>query len=169
MAVVCLAILPASGAEQPAAAELRKAPLVVVTSSSILNAVNRADAIAAAKIWMGLIGQRRGFDLDIRVHVSESLDDVKSRVQDGSSNLVVLDSIEYLNLAALGLLDPVATAVRGKSVKSSYCLVVNRDSGLNSVEDLGGKRISVFAVSNAHIAKIWLDGVRQNSRRVAGQ
>lgn len=144
-------------AQTAPAAPLRKGTLVVLSSSSILSAVNRADAIAAARVWMGVIGRRSGYDLDVRIQVSESPEDIKSRILDGSSNLVVLDAIEYLSMADLGLLEPVATGVRGKTAGSTYCLVVHRDSRVASLDDLAGKRISLFAPSNSRLGKIWLD------------
>ena len=60
--------------------ELRHARLYVVASSQVFNKVNRDDARVALKVWFTVLAQQRGFLLDSKVDILDSVAEIKERL-----------------------------------------------------------------------------------------
>jgi len=151
-----VAINPAGQAQS--APPLRHTRLHVLASRSLAAGLNVADVQAAGTVWLQVIGRRRGFQLDSRFEVVESLEVIRKQLEEFSADLVILDPIEYLKLAPLGLLQPFVAIARGKNgTLQNDLLVVNRASGSSDVADLRGKNILSCSRSETDMGRIWIE------------
>jgi len=149
---------PALAQQQDAPPGVRRSHLAVLYSSSLFRTVSRNDAIAAMRVWVDTIGQQKGFQLDCSVSVAENEAEIKRLVQEGPSGLVLLDPVEYFELAGLGLLEPAFTGTRGKGDESlQFLLVANREPGLTTVSGLRGKTLAIQTDSRADLGRMWIE------------
>ena len=154
---ICLLGLAAL-AQQSGPPALRKADLVVLVSSSVLRSVNRNEAMASAKVWLDVVARRRGFRVDSRFEVTDSQEDIRKRVEQGTVSMVFLDVMEYLSLPRPELLSPLLTSAA--AAFRSYLLVVPSGEA-STVEELRGRSVSFYSLSNAYLGRKWLEVVLQ--------
>ena len=143
---------------------LRKAHMQVVSSSSLFQSTNRNDATAALRVWMDLLGQRRGFQIDLTVDVLDDIAEIRRRVQAGTVSLLALDPVEYLKLGETPSLDPVfSTSRTDVGVSPHYVALVRDESGISSLEGLRGRSAIVYAPTAAQIGRIWMNSMLQEA------
>jgi ABC-type phosphate/phosphonate transport system substrate-binding protein len=155
-----LLLLSAFGfAQDPPAGGLRHARLYEVASSKMLNNVNRSDAQAALKVWAELMGQQKGFLLDTKVDIVDTIAELIARLESRSVDVMAICVTEFLELEARRLAMPVFTNGRGihGDAPYSYMLVVKGSTAATSLAELRGKNILVSSrtLENAGIA--WLE------------
>jgi phosphonate transport system substrate-binding protein len=139
--------------------ELVHARLHGVASSRVFNNVNRNDASAALKVWFEVLAQRRGFLLDSRVDVLDSMTEIKERLQSHSVELVMMGITDYLELEGSRMVEPVLTDARNwqGGALYSYVLLVNPSSGTTTIASLRGKNIRVSSRGAGKTGMAWLD------------
>jgi hypothetical protein len=158
-----LLLVPASfravpAAEQEAPPELPPAHMDVIYSSSLFRTVSKNDAIAALRVWVETVSRNYGFLVDCHVAVAENVGEIKRRLQEGPISIVVLDPIEYFELAGLGVLEPAFTGTRGKEDESlQYLLVTSRESGMTTISGLHCKTLVIQISSRADLGRMWID------------
>lgn len=137
----------------------RRARLYGIASSGILNHVNHNDARAALKVWFDLVGQQRGFLLDSRVDIIDTVAEIRARLQSHSADLVMMGIPAYLELESSHLVAPVLTDARGaqRAAAYSYVLLVNRSQTAASVGGMRGKNILVFSRDGQLTGTAWLE------------
>lgn len=138
---------------------LRHALLRGVASSRMFNSVNRNDARAALKVWFDALARQKGFLLDSKVDIVDSVTQIRERLQSHSVELVMLSVTEYLELESSRLIVPVLTDVRSGQGGAlySYVLLVNPSSGATTIASLRGKNILVSSRGAGHTGGVWLD------------
>lgn len=137
---------------------LRPVRMVVLCSQSLLHSINRADAVAAAKSWMGVVARRRRFQLDGPIMISQSLAESRRLIQAGDADLVMLDAVEYLKLAPMQMIEPIGSFGSSASgAMTTYLLLAGSGTGVTRIEDLKGKRLNLSGRSMAGIGRMWLD------------
>src|ERR1035437_5382024 len=139
--------------------ELRHARLYGVASSKTFNNVNRNDARAALKVWFDVVGQQRGFVLDSKVDIVDSVAEIRARLESHSVELVMLGITDYLELESSRLVVPVLTDSRSAhgGALYSYLLLVNPSSGATAIASLRGKNILVSSRGGYNTGLAWLD------------
>ena len=70
---------------------------------------NRNDARAALTVWYNRIGQQRGFLLDTRVDIVDTVAEIRGRLEKRSADLISMGVADYLELESSGLMIPVLT------------------------------------------------------------
>ena len=147
----------AAGAPDPAPA-LRSTRLDVYYSSSLFRTVSKNDAIAAMQVWLTTVGRQKGFAVEAHVAVADDLDQMKKFVRESRPGLVLLDPLEYFELAGMGLLDPAFFGTKGKGDEAvQYLLLARQDPGIASLADLRGKSLITYASSRAELARKWVE------------
>jgi len=146
-------------ADQPPKGGLRHARLYEVVSSKVLHNVNRTDAQAALTVWAELMGKQKGFLLDTKVDIVDTVGELIARLNSRSVDVLAVCVTEFLELESLHLVIPVFTSGRGARGEShfSYVVVVKSSSTATGIAGLRGKNVLVFSrtLENAGIA--WLD------------
>src|ERR1035437_6729396 len=89
--------------------ELRHARLYAIATSKTFNHVNRNNARAALKVWFDVVGQQRGFVLDSKVDIVDSVTEIRERLESHSVELVVMGITDYLELESSRLVDRKST------------------------------------------------------------
>jgi ABC-type phosphate/phosphonate transport system substrate-binding protein len=141
---------------------VRHAHMDVLYSSSLFRTVSKNDAIAAIRAWTETVSRQNGFLLDCNVSVAEDVAEIRRRLQEGLTGLVLVDPLEYFELAGSGLLDPVFTATRGKGDESlQFLLVANREPGLTTISGLRGKTLAIQTDSRADLGRMWIEVLLQ--------
>ena len=138
---------------------LRPARLYGIATSTMFDNVNRNDARAALKVWFDVVGRQRGFVLDSKIDVVDSVAEIRERLLSHSVNLISLAVIDYLEMESSRLLVPVLTDSRSPrgTAPYSYVLVVGPSSGATTIAGLRGKNILTSSRGAGRTAAVWLD------------
>ena len=64
-----------------ALAQNRRARLYEIASSKTIRNVNKSDVRAALKVWVELIAQQKGFSLDSKVDIVDTVGEITERLQ----------------------------------------------------------------------------------------
>jgi len=137
---------------------MRPVRLRVLYSNSVFTSVNRNDALAALKVWIDLIGKSRGFLLETEVGSFDRLEEAEKRIQDGTVDLLVLNSMEFLQNRQAAKLDAAFVPT-----SDDYVLVVRRDGKVRSLGDLQGKSL-ILSRLGADWGRVWLDRMLAEQR-----
>jgi ABC-type phosphate/phosphonate transport system substrate-binding protein len=148
---VLLGALPAG---LPAGQELR-----VAFTQHAFSGVNRADAEAAFKVFVGTMAVKRGWDVAVDVRMVDRPTDLDAAIDAGAVNLLVLDTWTYLESAAASALEPVFVSSEAGDATKQLVLLTRRDSGLDSLDALRGRTLVVQSASNATLGFRWLQTV----------
>ena len=144
---------------------LRTTRLDMVFSASLFRAANRDDAIAAIRVWASMFARTHSFPLDPNVAVVDDVAELRKRVLAGSAGVLVLEVVEYFQLADLTAVEPVLCALQGEGrVPPRYMLLVGAGSGISSLEALRSKSIIIHAITGANLGKVWLDAMFYDGR-----
>ena len=140
---------------------LRRTQFRDISSSQTFNHINRNDARAAVKAWFEVVAQQKGFLLDSKVDIVDSMAEVRERLQSHSVELVTLSVSDYLELETSGLIVPVLTDTRNgqKGALYSYVLLVNPASGVTTIGGLRGRNILVSSRVGSNTGIAWIDVV----------
>jgi hypothetical protein len=128
-------------AEAQQTTAIRRAALNVVFSTSHLRAASKNDARAAMRVWLETAGARNGFKLDCNVTLTDSLAELKKRVQEGLVHLLLLDTLEYFDLSEQSPLEPAFVGIGTGTADMQLTLVTNRESGVSALRDLRGRSL----------------------------
>jgi len=124
----------------------------------MLHSANRADAIAAMKVWCDIVGRNRGFLLDSSIEVIDSFNTLERRIQDGTGDVLIMESTDYFKVEPLRVLSPVFFSRRRKDAPlDDHVLLVHRDSGITSLEQLRGKTAAFYSRTAANYGRLWMD------------
>ena len=137
--------------------QLRNVRLNVMYSSTLFSSVNRNDALAAIKVWIETIGRNRGFLLETRTMLFDSLAEAEKEIHENSADLVILDTVQYLKSAQAWNLDPqFIPGDQDAKTPDDYVVVVRRDRNLKSLADLRGKSV-IFYKLGPNWGRLWMD------------
>jgi ABC-type phosphate/phosphonate transport system substrate-binding protein len=137
---------------------LRPSRLRGIASSRVFADVNRNDARAGLKVWFDVVARERGYVLDSKVDILDSVAEIGERLRSNSVELVTLGARDYLELENSNLLVPVLTDARTTGgALFSYVLLVNASAGATSVANLRGKNILVSARGSGETGMAWLE------------
>jgi phosphonate transport system substrate-binding protein len=146
---------PGAGVE---AGELNRIQIRGVASSTIFSAINRNDARAAIKVWFDIMAQQIGFQPDSRVDISDSIQEIRERLQNHSVDVLLMGASDYLELESSRLMVPVLADARGsEGTAYSYVLLVNPSLGASTIARLRGRNILVSSRGSGKTAAIWLE------------
>ena len=130
----------------------------IVYSSSLFHTVSKNDAIASIRVWAEAISRKLGFVIECNITVAENVAEIKKRLQKGPIGLVLLDPVEYFEVAGLGLLEPAFTGTRGNDGGSpQFLLVANQKSGVTALAGLRGKSLAIEPDSRAELGRMWIE------------
>jgi ABC-type phosphate/phosphonate transport system substrate-binding protein len=139
-------------------------------SSMMFSDVNKNDAKAAVKAWAQTVARERGIETDSDPSILTGLDELAAALRNKQVDMVALLAEEYRALNAAVPLAPLFMAYLNGKVEEEVVLLVHRDSGIESVEDLKGRRLIIHRNPRASLAVCWLDlvllekGLRQTAK-----
>jgi ABC-type phosphate/phosphonate transport system substrate-binding protein len=138
-------------------AEASGRPFRLAFSSSMFTEVNESDARAAMKIWIMTVAEERGLWVDPEPFIAGNIDELarvcRSPRIDGCA--VILP--EYARLSREIDFSHFAVGISNGAFTEEYLLLTRRDSGLERIEQLRGRRVAVLHNPRMSLALIWLD------------
>ncbi|MBN9658488.1 MAG: PhnD/SsuA/transferrin family substrate-binding protein [Acidobacteria bacterium] len=151
--------------DMPAAPALTRSYLRVSASESVFANVNQSDAVASMKVWSEQLGKLRGFQLDARVGIAQSMAQMRQSLKERMVDLLVLDTPDYLTLAETNLLDAVfAGTNRGQLAAYSYLLLIDDPSGGLPLSALRGKKAVVCSRTKSNLGLVWVETLLAENR-----
>ena len=155
--IVSFLSLPCAGEEpQP---QSDRSVFRIGFSSMMFSDVNENDAKAALKAWAQTIARERGVETDPDPSILTGLDELASALRNKQVDMVALLAEEYRALNAAVPLAPLFLAYLNGKVEEVVVLLAHRDSGIESVEDLKGRRLIIHRNPRASLAVCWLDSI----------
>jgi ABC-type phosphate/phosphonate transport system substrate-binding protein len=140
------------------AADKRLVPVMMkvgFTDTAFLQS-NRNDIEAALKVLAESIGRKHGFQVTVKSHAFSDITTFHNSVIAGEINLAVFDSITYIAGRPWGNLIANYITSNENTTGRRYLVLVRRDSGINSLEDLRGRSIVEFQAPNLSLGHLWL-------------
>jgi phosphonate transport system substrate-binding protein len=126
----------------------------VVLSERLFSATNRNDVVGAMKIWSDLIGCLTHNDVDTKVVVLSTPQELRQSVIEQGAQVLVLDGVEFLDLSEKGLVEGVGVASGdGRPLTPRYGLLVN--SQVDALAQLRGKRATFYLRTSSAASVAW--------------
>ena len=149
--------LPCAGEEsQP---QSNRSSFRIGFSSSMFTDVNVTDAKAAVMFWAQTLFRERGIETDPDPSIITGLSALTAVLKNKQVDMISLLAEEYRALNAVVPMSPLFVAYVNGKVEEELVLVARRDSGLEDVEDLQGRRLITHSNPRASLATLWLDSV----------
>jgi phosphonate transport system substrate-binding protein len=143
-------------ADEPATAP-PKPRIRVLFSNSLFRSVNRDDVRVALKVWIQTVLNGRGLPVDAEVDSYDRLDEADRRIKEAAADLLIFNSIEYLQTTQANQLDAVFVAEHHrKTVFDDYLLLCRGDRRLAGLAALRGKSV-VFFRYGADLGRLWTE------------
>jgi len=123
--------------------------------------VGTSDARQAMAAWESEIKRQVPNFVSFEVSVPSSAD-ISRRFRSGEYDAVVVTAFEYPSIASLA--DSTLMINEATPEGEEYLLLVHQDSGIKSVSDLRGRKISIYDHPKMNVARVWLDTLLANSK-----
>lgn len=130
-------------------------PVRLAISESLVADVNLNDARAAMTIWL----QRMMVDLNVVIEMSprvfDTTQEIVRRARTGQLDAVALNVVEYRQIADV-LDSSQVMAESGTTGLEQYILLVKRNSGIQHLADLRGRRLTILKSPKMCVASAWM-------------
>jgi len=141
----------------PAAADSGR-PFRVAISESLVADVNLNDARAAMEIWIRRISRDMNIAVEVNPKVFDTTQEVLNRARNGQLDAVALNVLEYRQIA--DVLDPSQIIAEADATGlEQYVLLAKRNSGLQRLGDLRGRRLCTLKAPKMCVADAWLSTI----------
>jgi len=131
--------------------------LVLGFMNDVFSDVNVADALAATKVWATELKRKKGFEGPAEAVVYTELNDALEALNTKRVDMLVLVSWQYLQLINQADIEPHFVTGRGENIAEETILLVHRNSGIESLEDLKGKKLLILNNIRAALGRMWLE------------
>ena len=134
------------------------APVRVAISETLVADVNTNDARAAMAIWIKRVMVDLNVVIEFNPKVFDTTEEVLRRARSGQVDSVALNVVEYRQIA--DVLDPSQIiAGAGEAGPEHYLLVAKRNSGIQHLGDLRGRRLCALKAPRMCVAPAWLSTI----------
>lgn len=158
--VGCLLALTTSMGCLPSVVSAQSSPpFRIGFSTTTLDEVNENDAIAALRIWTQSIVQERGIPADPQPKIMRSISQITEVLTQKAVDCINLSTPEYAMLGDLVARDTIVAAVLSDTITEEYLLIVNRQSGIESIDALRGLTLVLLKTARTALSRIWLDTI----------
>jgi phosphonate transport system substrate-binding protein len=129
------------------------APVRLAISESLVSDVNINDARAAMVTWL----KRMEIDLNLVIEFSpkvfDTTEEILHRARTGQFDAVALNVVEYRQIADMLDASQIIAETAGAE---QYILLVKKSSGVRSLSDLRGRRLTMLQAPKMCVATPWL-------------
>ena len=119
--------------------------------------VNRNDASAAIKVWTKAILSQRGTVVAVETELFETPETGALALKNGQVDAVSMPTEQFLALEPRLRPDTVYVATKDHSFTERFVLLVNRDTGIETLAGLAGRKLLLLANGRTSLAPLWLD------------
>ena len=141
--------------------------LEVAYSASLFYDVDINDARAATKMWVQHLVTKTGEKIGSETFIFTDLAPLKKLMHAKRVDLIILPSLDYLEMQyevsdKASLYPMVVSSLRGE-VGERLALMTHRDSGLQNLEHLQGKRMVIEIGNRGNMPRMWLEIMLQRN------
>lgn len=136
---------------------MARKPFRLAFSSSMFTEVKLDDARAAMKAWMLAVARERAIPIDPEPRVFDNLDELARSLRNGLVEGFAGTADECWRLSKAVTFDRMVVAINDNRMTEEYVVLVHRDSGIENVRALRGRRVAIPRNPRMSLAKVWLD------------
>ncbi|TVQ96014.1 MAG: hypothetical protein EA399_16640 [Desulfovibrionales bacterium] len=129
----------------------------LVFSSSMFTEVNESDVRAAMKVWIMTVAEERGLPVDPEPYLARNIDELTLACGSPRTGGCAVILPEYARLRREIAFSHHALSIAGGEYTEEYLLLARRDSGLERLDQLQGRRVAVLNNPRMSLALVWLD------------
>ncbi len=152
-----LGLCAVGNADQEGATQNNPKSIRIGISQGTWSGVKNNDAIAAIKAWAKTVMGEYGITINVEAMFFESNQGMAASMKNGQIDAVSIAADEFLALDPKVKPDTVFMSVRNKSFSERYVILVHRNSGIDAVGDLGGRKVLLHKSPRTCLAPQWLD------------
>ena len=153
LAATCFLLVAGSGLRADSGSGVFR----LVFSTSMFMEVNENDARAAMKAWIMTVAEDRGLPVDPDPYIARNIDELMSACGSAQTGGCAMILPEYARLHRKIAFSHHALSTAGGEHIEEYLLLTRRDSGLERLDQLQGRRVVVLNNPRMSLALIWLD------------
>lgn len=126
--------------------------------SPTISKINRNDAAAALKAWGDAVVKERNISAVVSVKLYDGFDELRKDFLGRRVDAVTTTAIDFpqLNVAV----DSIFVNSTNAGVYIRYALIVQRESGIETLVALRGRRVVIYRGQRMELASVWLESLR---------
>ena len=128
-------------------------------STSVFADINATDVKAGMKAWGKAVTKERNIEVEAEALIFGSLPEIEAALRHKLVDVISVVTSEFRALGPSVPLGPLFVAQIEGLTKEECVLLVHRDGGIGSLEDLRGRRLVVYENPRASLAIPWLDSL----------
>lgn len=126
-------------------------------SQKMLSEINVEDTKAAMKVWIQTVAQARHVPIDPEPGVYDNLEEMIQASRDNPVDGFNVTTEECWRLSKAIKLGQVVVGVNNDRIMEEYVILVRRDKGFKSIDNLHGRSLRLLDNPRMSLAMIWLD------------
>lgn len=126
-------------------------------SKKMIGDTNENDALASVKIWTESLAKQLGITKTPLPHLYQNLEQLEDAVTNAKDDFFYITVEEYFHLRPHFDLQKCIVPMRADSPYEQYILLVHKQSGIATLEDLVHSTLVLFDNSRMIVAPAWLD------------
>ncbi|OGD18799.1 MAG: hypothetical protein A2W03_14985 [Candidatus Aminicenantes bacterium RBG_16_63_16] len=129
-------------------------------SGGAFSEVRLADVQIALEVWTTKLGHKLSRTTEkVTAVIYHNLQEIELAVRSGDVDMVVLGSLDYLQLENNDGLDPVLVGAVGENVEMECVVLTRKDKNIHNVQDLRNRVLYADTGGNGDLPVLWLDTV----------
>lgn len=140
------------------------ARLNLMVSDALFASSNRNDAMSSMKVFIDALAVHKNLRLDTRIQVTPSIEEVGRGLRDKSVDMLLLDTMEYLNLSKTNSLEVIAIGSSKGQVPTHHYLLLVRDPAVSNVSELAGKDLLISSRTKWDFGIAWMESLLAEAR-----
>lgn len=167
-ALLSAALFPGRSLMAVDASDVRPvAPISITLFRAAFTRVNENDAKAAMTAFSGELARKLGYSAPARVGTYETHEEMRAAVVAGAVQVLIVGLWDFVRLDIADRVDVLYTAITAGRSAHRWQVLTRRDSGLDSLDALRGRRVLVLHTNVAHMGVPWMETTLLETRRGA--
>lgn len=160
LSLIAGTLAQSQGAEQPVGTAF---------SSTLFDGVHIIDIEASTQAWVDSLGEKHDIGKAAPVQIYEDPDNLSKAVDTDQFELGVLSATHFLQIEHPEKLEPKYVAGCGDEVLQSLLLLVRKDSGITSLEQLKDREILLPVNRYSAVTHYWLETMLMERKLAPGK
>jgi len=152
---LCVFFTAALGRAQDESTRNHPTPFRIALSGGTFVTANPYDAQAAVKAWAKTILQQRGIVQEVQTRIFQSTEALFEALNKRQVDAAAMLTEEFMKMEDKP--DSVFLSMRKNSFTEQYVLLVHRNSGIDDIDKLLGRKLLLHSNPKTSLASAWLD------------
>jgi ABC-type phosphate/phosphonate transport system substrate-binding protein len=131
--------------------------LRMATMANTIAGVDKNDVKLTILLLMSKIKEEKFPEYILESSILADIDSVVQNFNMGKIDLLTISIIDYLKIRSLVDMEPAFAPLRNGKPVNDYVLLVNKDKGIKTLEQLQNKKIAIEKGMNGEVAVLWLE------------